>query len=152
MIHSANTLAERLLTLSRRPWLLCLTLVLAGTSPTPAAPLPEAASIIGQPVSLVVQPRAIRLAGPRAMRQITVTDLDRPQPISFRRQFIAALNVGGCNQGACHGVPSGRGGFRLSLRGYDPGADYLELTRSVLGRRTDRLDPQASLIYLKGLG
>jgi hypothetical protein len=92
-------------------------------------------------------------AGPRTARvPVIVSDFDKPSPVSFRNEFIAALNVSGCNQGACHGVPSGRGGFRLSLRGYNPPADYLELTRDVLGRRTDRLDPASSLIYLKGLG
>ena len=49
----------------------------------------------------------------------------------------------------CCGIPSGRGGFRLSLRGYHPVADYPELTRDVLGRRTNRLAPESSLIYLK---
>src|SRR5262249_42529444 len=72
--------------------------------------------------------------------------------VSFRHEFIAALSVGGCNQGACHGIPSGRGGFRLSLRGYDPDADYLELTRGVFARRTSPLTPEASLIYQKALG
>ncbi len=76
------------------------------------------------------------------------TDLD----VSFRHEFIAALNVGGCNSGACHGTPSGKNGFKLSLRGYDPAADYLQLTRDVLGRRTDRQGPEHSLIYLKALG
>jgi hypothetical protein len=83
---------------------------------------------------------------------VAVKDFDQPQPLSFRRHFIAALNVGGCNMGACHGTPSGKGGFRLSLRGYDPPADYIQLTRDVLGRRTDRIDPDASLILQKGLG
>ena len=41
-------------------------------------------------------------------------------PVSFRNEVIAALNVGGCNSGACHGTPTGKNGFRLSLRGYDP--------------------------------
>src|SRR5262249_4492502 len=58
---------------------------------------------------------------------VIVADFDRPQPVSFRHEFIAALNVAGCNAGACHGIPSGRGGFKLSLRGYDPTADFLEL-------------------------
>ncbi len=83
---------------------------------------------------------------------VTVKDFDKPQPVSFRHDLIAAINVGGCNQGACHGTPSGKNGFRLSLRGYDPAADYLQLTRDMLGRRTDRLDPQASLILQKALG
>ena len=159
----------------------------------------------------MVQPETIRLAGPRAMRQVLVTgryadgserdltsfcdfrvenpalvnlarggflqpqaagetalfvdaggktarvpvvviDFDKPQPVSFRRDFIAALNVAGCNAGACHGIPSGRGGFKLSLRGYDPAADFLELTHSALGRRTNRFDADASLILKKGTG
>jgi hypothetical protein len=92
-------------------------------------------------------------AGGRSIRvPVTVKDFTKLQPISFRHQMVAALNVGGCNMGACHGTPSGKNGFRLSLRGYDPAADYLQLTRDVLGRRTDRLDPDASLILKKGLG
>src|SRR5262249_36191747 len=81
----------------------------------------------------------------------TVKDLDRPHPVSFRHELIAALNVGGCNSGACHGTPSGKNGFKLSLRGYDPPADYLQLTRDVLGRRTDRQGPDNSLISQKAL-
>src|SRR5262249_3050348 len=54
--------------------------------------------------------------------------------------------------GACHGTPSGKNGFKLSLRGFDPEADYLQLTRDVLGRRTDRHRPEASLMYQKALG
>ena len=83
---------------------------------------------------------------------VNVRDFEKPQSVSFRHQVIAALNVGGCNAGACHGTPSGKNGFKLSLRGYDPPADYLQLSRDVLGRRADRLDPYASLFLLKALG
>jgi hypothetical protein len=83
---------------------------------------------------------------------VIVKDMDKPQPTSFRQEVIASLNVGGCNQGACHGTPSGKNGFKLSLRGFDPAADYIQLTRDVLGRRTDRQHPDASLIYQKALG
>src|SRR5438552_7681430 len=83
---------------------------------------------------------------------VTVKDFDKPKQVSFRHELVAVLNVGGCNQGACHGTPSGKNGFKLSLRGYDPEADYLQLTRDVFGRRTDRLEPESSLIYLKALG
>ncbi len=92
-------------------------------------------------------------AGSQTVRvPVSVKDFGRPQPVSFRQELIATLNVGGCNQGACHGTPSGKNGFKLSLRGYDPAADYLQLTRDVLGRRTDRLQPDVSLIYQKALG
>src|SRR5262249_15245944 len=83
---------------------------------------------------------------------VTVKDFDKPRPISFRQDVIAAFNVGGCNAGACHGTPSGKGGFKLSLRGYDPAADYLQLTRDVFGRRTSAQDADASLILQKSLG
>jgi hypothetical protein len=94
----------------------------------------------------------VKAGGQTARVIVTVKDFAKAQPVSFRHQMIASLNVGGCNAGACHGTPSGKNGFRLSLRGYDPAADYLQLTRDVLGRRTDRLDPDASLILQKALG
>jgi hypothetical protein len=83
---------------------------------------------------------------------LEVTSFADPHPVSFQHEMIAALTVAGCNQGACHGTPSGKNGFRLSLRGYDPPADYLQLTRDVCGRRTDRIDPTDSLILQKALG
>ncbi len=94
----------------------------------------------------------VKAGGQTARAMLTVKDLDKPQPVSFRREVVAAMNVGGCNAGACHGTPSGKNGFKLSLRGFDPAADYLQLTRDVLGRRTDRGDPDASLMMLKALG
>jgi hypothetical protein len=94
----------------------------------------------------------VKAGGQTARVPVTVKDFTKPEPVSFRRDLVASLNVGGCNQGACHGTPSGKNGFKLSLRGYDPAADYLQLTRDVLGRRTDRQSPEASLIYRKALG
>ncbi|HEY8506013.1 MAG TPA: DUF1549 and DUF1553 domain-containing protein, partial [Gemmataceae bacterium] len=94
----------------------------------------------------------IRAGDQRVEVPVTVGKMDPPRPVSFRHDVIAALNVGGCNAGACHGTPSGKNGFRLSLRGYDPASDYIQLTRDVFGRRTDRLNPAASLILKKGLG
>jgi hypothetical protein len=97
--------------------------------------------------ALVIQAGALTASVP-----LIVQDIDKPQPVRFRSELIATLNVGGCNAGACHGTPSGKGGFKLSLRGFDPPADYLQLTRDVLGRRSDRLTAEASLVYLKALG
>ncbi len=92
-------------------------------------------------------------AGSQTQRvPVTVKDLEKPQPVSFRHELIAALNVGGCNAGACHGTPSGKNGFRLSLRGFDPDADHEQLTHDVFARRTGSIQPDQSLLYLKGLG
>lgn len=80
---------------------------------------------------------------------VTVSQFEEPSSISFRTETVAALTRHGCNSGGCHGAPSGKGGFRLSLEAYDHGLDTLTLTREVLGRRTNTLDPAESLLLLK---
>ncbi|MCE9608059.1 MAG: DUF1549 and DUF1553 domain-containing protein [Planctomycetia bacterium] len=81
---------------------------------------------------------------------VTVEGLDVPDPVDFRLEAIAALSRAGCSQGACHGSPQGKGGFRMSLRGYDPDVDILTLVREAGGRRIDRMMPDDSLILKKG--
>lgn len=70
-------------------------------------------------------------------------------PPSFSNQVIPILTKLGCNSGACHGALAGKGGLKLSLRGYDPEADHFTLTRQALGRRVDLQDPARSLVLLK---
>jgi hypothetical protein len=72
-----------------------------------------------------------------------------PGAVSFRTDVMAVLSKAGCNAGACHGNRNGKGGFKLSLRGQDPGGDFASLTRDLYGRRTNALDPEKSLILLK---
>jgi hypothetical protein len=74
------------------------------------------------------------------------------RPVSFRRQVVAVLTQAGCNAGACHGTPSGKNGFRLSLRGYLPDVDYENLTHDMQGRRVNAIDADRSLILLKATG
>ena len=62
---------------------------------------------------------------------------------------MAVLSKAGCNAGACHGNKNGKGGFKLSLRGQDPGEDYATLTRDMFARRVDAVDPDKSLVLLK---
>src|SRR5438105_6847568 len=71
------------------------------------------------------------------------------QQVSFGTDIMAVLSKAGCNQGACHGNQNGKNGFKLSLRGQDPAADFLALTRDTLGRRANPLRPAASLLLLK---
>lgn len=77
---------------------------------------------------------------------------DAARSVSFRHDVEPILTRSGCNAGACHGTPSGKNGFRLSLRGYDPSVDILALTREVQGRRLNFLEPAASLILRKATG
>jgi len=93
----------------------------------------------------------VKAGGKTTEVPLEVTGLDKPNPVSFRHEVIAALNVGGCNMGACHGTPSGKNGFKLSLRGFDPVLDHQQLTHDVLGRRSVSHDPNMSLVLLKGL-
>jgi hypothetical protein len=83
---------------------------------------------------------------------LTAATLHAEENVVFRTDVVAALSRAGCNQGACHGSPQGKNGFRLSLRGFDPDLDYATLVREQGGRRVDRVNPEASLILLKGSG
>lgn len=69
--------------------------------------------------------------------------------ISFQNDVMAVLSKAGCNAGTCHGNKNGKGGFKLSLRGQDPAADYATLTHDWSGRRIDPFTPDGSLILLK---
>lgn len=73
------------------------------------------------------------------------------EPVSFRREVMPVLSAAGCADIRCHGAPSGKGGFRLSLWGHDAAFDFAQLTRSVSGRRTNALEPDNSLILKKAL-
>ena len=72
-----------------------------------------------------------------------------PRPVSFRNHVVPVLTKMGCNSGACHGAAAGKNGFSLTLRGYDPAADYDAITRQAGGRRVNRLEPARSLLLLK---
>lgn len=71
------------------------------------------------------------------------------EEISFRNDVLPVLSKNGCNSGGCHGALAGKGGFRLSLFGYNPEADHLAITRESRGRRIEISDPGASLLLLK---
>jgi hypothetical protein len=67
---------------------------------------------------------------------------------SFRRHVVPLLGKLGCNGRACHGSFQGRGGFRLSLFGYDFKMDHQQLLAGDEPRVNLR-DPDASLILQK---
>jgi hypothetical protein len=72
-----------------------------------------------------------------------------PPRVDFERHVMGLLGRAGCNSASCHGSFQGRGGFRLSLFGYDSAKDYLALTHDLQGRRVNRTDPDNSLLLLK---
>lgn len=87
-----------------------------------------------------------------ATASVRVTGTAGPGEISFVRDVQPVLSKLGCNSGACHGALAGKGGFRLSLLGYDPKLDHFTLTREARGRRIDLGDVGRSLLLTKPLG
>lgn len=72
--------------------------------------------------------------------------------VSFRNDVLPVFAKFGCNTGACHGALAGKGGFLLSLRGYNPEADYQSVAVQARGRRIEPNDPGRSLILTKPSG
>jgi hypothetical protein len=89
------------------------------------------------------------LEGQSATAKITVAGMEHDPGYSFRNDVQPVLAKMGCSMGACHGALAGKGGFKLSLRGYDSDADFDSITRAARGRRIEPSDPARSLILLK---
>jgi len=70
-------------------------------------------------------------------------------PVSFRNDVLPILSGNGCNAGSCHAKQGGQNGFQLTIFGFDPAADFREITRNARGRRIFPAAPEQSLILLK---
>src|SRR5260370_4403681 len=93
-----------------------------------------------------------RFALPALVLALAATAAYADDPVSSRNEVMAILSRAGCNQGVCHGNLNGKGGFKLSLRGFDPAFDLNSITRDALGRRIDRHRPEESRILQKPAG
>ena len=93
----------------------------------------------------------IRVKADGLEAQVTVRVAGTRDPFSwgFRQHVIPVLTKKGCNSGPCHGAAGGKNGLKLTLRGYDPAADYDALTREATARRVSLADPASSLFLLK---
>ncbi|WP_169975549.1 DUF1549 domain-containing protein [Tautonia rosea] len=124
-----------------------------------AALEPTERSVVGVDRAGLLRPRSdgrseiiARVGGVEASAVVTVDRAEVADPRRFEHEVLPALTKAGCNAGACHGTPTGKDGFRLSLRGYDPVLDYTTLAREVGNRRVNPFDPEQSLVLLKGSG
>ncbi|WP_372722022.1 DUF1549 domain-containing protein, partial [Novipirellula sp.] len=93
----------------------------------------------------------VQVGSQRQKIPVHVTNMQSPRSIEFESEVLVALSKQGCNAGACHGSPSGKGGFRLSLRAFDKQLDELTLIREDFGRRINPLEAEKSLLLLKPL-
>ena len=96
-----------------------------------------------QPPHPAPSTRLVKAVAPRPAK-VTTSPL-----VSFTNEVVPTLTRFGCNQGTCHGAQFGKGGFRLSLAGYDPDLDYMTLVKQYRGRRSFVADPPRSLILTK---
>jgi len=72
--------------------------------------------------------------------------------LNFVNDIVPLLTKYGCNSGGCHGRGSGQNGFKLSLFGFDPAADYSALVDEGVGRRVSWTAPDESLMLMKPTG
>jgi hypothetical protein len=93
----------------------------------------------------------VRVGDRQSRIQVKISSSGDTRPTSFRHEVMPVLSAAGCSDIRCHGAPSGKSGFRLSLWGSDPDLDYQQLTRDIFGRRTNAFAPSSSLILQKAL-
>ena len=74
-----------------------------------------------------------------ATAKVVVSGMSRPFAWSFRNNVEPMLAKLGTAQGTVYAQPlAGKGGFRLSLRGYDPATDYFNIVKQdSRGRRVE---------------
>ena len=77
---------------------------------------------------------------------------EQPRPIHFENDVVPILSRYSCNASGCHGKAEGQNGFKLSVFGFDPSADYRALTGEGRGRRVFPASPEQSLVLLKASG
>jgi Protein of unknown function (DUF1553)/Protein of unknown function (DUF1549)/Bacterial Ig-like domain (group 2) len=91
----------------------------------------------------------VRSGGQSKTIAVTVKGTAADVPVDFAREIVPILTRAGCNQGACHGAQHGRGGFRLSLLGFDPPFDHAQIVQSAEGRRIVLSDAERSILLQK---
>jgi hypothetical protein len=83
---------------------------------------------------------------------VTVTGTAAPRRFHFGNDIEPLFGRFGCNSSGCHGKAEGQNGFKLSVFGFDPPADYAALVKEARGRRVFPAAPDRSLFLLKASG
>ena len=94
----------------------------------------------------------VRAGGKEARAPIIVKGFDQYPPVHFANDIVPLFSKLGCNSGGCHGKASGQNGFKLSVFGFDPEADYNALVKEARGRRVFPESPLHSLLIAKPTG
>lgn len=83
---------------------------------------------------------------------VSVQGSQQPPAFHFERDIVPILSRYGCNAAGCHGKAEGQNGFKLSVFGFDPQADYAALMLESRGRRISLAHPDDSLLLTKIIG
>lgn len=75
-----------------------------------------------------------------------------PHEVHFANDVVPIFSRFGCNSSGCHGKAEGQNGFRLSVFGFDPDADFVALNHESRGRRVVPAIPEQSLLLKKVSG
>jgi hypothetical protein len=107
----------------------------------------------------ILEPRAdgettllIEARGQSIQIPVKVERSSHRRPLHFEQDIVAVLSRFGCNTSGCHGKAEGQNGFKLSVFGFDPGADHRAITQEGRGRRVFPASPDRSLLLLKASG
>ncbi|MEC9093706.1 MAG: DUF1549 and DUF1553 domain-containing protein [Planctomycetota bacterium] len=93
-----------------------------------------------------------RVLGKDIKVNVSAQNFNQKKTPSFIKDVQPVLSRLGCTAGTCHGSKDGKGGFKLSLRGYDSIFDYRGFTDDLSARRINRVAPDQSLMLLKASG
>ncbi|MDE0819284.1 MAG: DUF1549 domain-containing protein, partial [Pirellulaceae bacterium] len=91
----------------------------------------------------------IRVGRSKRIVSVIVADITENPELDFHYNVQPVLSKAGCNMGACHASQHGKGGFVLSVFGYDPSQDFSSIVKDELERRVDYIRPENSLFVLK---
>ena len=94
----------------------------------------------------------VAVAGKTARVEVRVKGIAADAPVHFAREVEPVLTRTGCNTGACHGAQYGKGGFRLSLFGFDARFDHAQIVQSAEGRRVVLSEAERSILLQKPAG
>ncbi|HEX3147081.1 MAG TPA: DUF1549 and DUF1553 domain-containing protein [Gemmataceae bacterium] len=83
---------------------------------------------------------------------VVVTGSGTARRFHFENDIEPLFGRFGCNSSGCHGKAEGQNGFKLSVFGFDPAADYAAIVKEARGRRIFPAAAERSLFLLKASG
>lgn len=91
----------------------------------------------------------VAAAGASKEINVTVSGVAERPDVQYSKHVSPIVSKLGCNQGACHASQHGKGGFVLSVFGFEPEKDRDMLARDRDQRRIDFVKPENSLFLQK---